>query len=127
MRDVAPPRYGLRLTSATNLPYADDTFDAVFCSYVIDVVSDKDREHILREIRRVLTPNGRAVFVYPAAPQSPVERVWTVLFQCCPILFGGARLIDLRGPLKRLDFRIDGQTSLTQGGLRSRITLVRIN
>lgn len=45
------------------LPFADGTFDAVFCEYVIEHVEDPDG--FLRSARRVLKPNGR---IYLEAP-----------------------------------------------------------
>lgn len=48
-----------RLGDARALPYDDATFDAAFLVTVLGEVPDQDAA--LRELRRVLVPNGRAV------------------------------------------------------------------
>jgi ubiquinone/menaquinone biosynthesis C-methylase UbiE len=45
------------------LPFADNTFDSVLFSEVIEHLDDPDRA--LREIHRVLRPGGRVVIVFP--------------------------------------------------------------
>ncbi len=45
------------------LPFEDDFFDAILCSEVIEHVVDSD--HVLREIRRVLSPDGVCVIATP--------------------------------------------------------------
>lgn len=44
---------------ATSLPYSDETFDAAFMSAVLGEVPD--RASALRELHRVMKPNGRLV------------------------------------------------------------------
>jgi ubiquinone/menaquinone biosynthesis C-methylase UbiE len=46
---------------ADALPYADDTFDAVMSSFVLQLVPNRFRA--LREIRRVLRPGGQLAYV----------------------------------------------------------------
>lgn len=49
----------------TDIPHADGSFDLVFCNHVLEHVPD-DRA-ALRELRRVLSPGGRAVLMSPVA------------------------------------------------------------
>lgn len=126
MRDCSHRRFGLRIECATHLPYPKNTFDALFCSYMIDVVSKRDRGTILSEMRRVLRPHGRAVFVYLSYPQRPVERLWASLFHRCPLLFGGARPVHLHPSLQAVGYRIQRHASLVQTGVRSTVTVVTL-
>ncbi len=48
---------------ALNLPFPDESFDAVLLSSVLQMVDDDER--LLRETRRVLKKNGRAVIGVP--------------------------------------------------------------
>jgi SAM-dependent methyltransferase len=59
------PDAGARFQAVTafadQLPFADDTFDAVMSSFVLQLVPNRFRA--LREIRRVLRPGGRLAYV----------------------------------------------------------------
>ena len=50
----------------TNIPFEDASFDVVICNHVLEHVDDDRRA--MRELRRVLTPEGWALL------QSPVDR-----------------------------------------------------
>jgi ubiquinone/menaquinone biosynthesis C-methylase UbiE len=114
--------YELREAQATALPYATNTFDAVFSSYLIDVLSSPRIRRFLSEMRRVLRPKGRLVLVYWAPPHRRVERLWSLLAHALPPLFGGARPVTLQGPLRECGFRVLNHTTRVQAGLRSAIT-----
>jgi ubiquinone/menaquinone biosynthesis C-methylase UbiE len=60
VRDQAPLAKVLR-APAEDLPFEDDTFDTVVASLVLCGVDDQARS--LREIRRVLKPGGRLLFL----------------------------------------------------------------
>ncbi|MEV6347667.1 methyltransferase domain-containing protein [Actinoplanes sp. NPDC051851] len=48
----------LRQGSITGLPYADDTFDAVWCSNTVELLTDDQLRVALAELRRVTRPGG---------------------------------------------------------------------
>lgn len=61
MRDFPPPAadgrsFGLSSASALALPFADNTFDKIICSEVLEHIPDY--RAALREIQRVLKPGG---------------------------------------------------------------------
>ena len=56
-----------------HLPFADRSFDVVFSSNVLEHV--RDLPALLREVRRVLRPEGVAVHILP----TPAWRIWTSL------------------------------------------------
>jgi SAM-dependent methyltransferase len=47
----------------TNIQYSDETFDVIYCSHVLEHVSDDMAA--LREMRRVLRPQGWALILVP--------------------------------------------------------------
>lgn len=49
--------------NALSMPYKDNFFDVVFASFIVDLQKIKDIQILLREIKRVLKPTGRAVIV----------------------------------------------------------------
>jgi len=64
------------------IPFPDRSFDYVFSSNVLEHVGDLARIHA--EIRRVLTPDGRAIHVLP----THCWRFWTMV-SAFPAAFGG--------------------------------------
>lgn len=68
------------------LPFADETFDRVHCSWLLEHVSEKVAIGILREVRRVLRPGGYCHFTevdnstFRAGPNVPdVEAIMAAL------------------------------------------------
>jgi ubiquinone/menaquinone biosynthesis C-methylase UbiE len=83
-------RHGCRLNldfvraDAHHLPFPDNTFDVVYCRYVLEHMGDA--LHVISEARRVLKPGGRFLaqenniavnFFYPECPH--FEPVWLKL------------------------------------------------
>lgn len=77
--------------AAENLPFADDTFDDVVCTYTLCSVSDP--ANALAEARRVLKPGGRLLFCeHGLSPEDDVAKwqrridpLWSRLFGGCHI------------------------------------------
>ena len=90
-------RYGLekaifvRQGVATHLDYADGAFDVVLCAYVIKHLSDDSFRQMLKEVKRVLRPDGR-VCLWEAAPSRfGFMNVWNLM-----LLRIGVTVIHLR-------------------------------
>jgi SAM-dependent methyltransferase len=60
--DLSNPRADVRM-DVMNIGYPDETFDFVYCSHVLEHVAD-DRK-AMREFRRVLKKDGRAILTVP--------------------------------------------------------------
>ena len=57
-------RVDVRRADARELPYDSNSFDVVMSSWVIHLtMNDEQREHILKEIERVVKPGGRIILV----------------------------------------------------------------
>lgn len=75
--------------SAEQLPFEDDEFDTVVCTLVLCSVDDP--ASALAEIRRVLKPDGRLLFIEHVRADDPklagwqdrLERPWRVFAQGC--------------------------------------------
>lgn len=68
----------LRCSPDLVLPFSDGSFDAVFCTEVLEHVVDKDRTTIMREIRRVLRTGGIIIATTPFN-----EELRTVICPAC--------------------------------------------
>ncbi len=55
----------------TDIDYADETFDVIFCSHVLEHVPDDRRA--IRELNRVLKSDGWAVFLVPVTAERTFE------------------------------------------------------
>lgn len=88
------PAVDLRQGTAENLPFADQTFDAVVSQFGIMFFSD--RVQAVREMVRVLVPGGRlAVAVWAALEETPAYQIEVALLE----RLAGPRAADaLRAP-----------------------------
>lgn len=74
--------HDIRSGTGEAIPFADDSFDSVVCTFTL--CSVQDPAQVLREMRRVLKPGGQLLFAeHGAAPdasvarwQSRIEPVW---------------------------------------------------
>lgn len=55
----------------TNIQYPDHTFDAIYCSHVLEHVPDDHRA--MREFYRILKPNGWAILLVPIVLEKTYE------------------------------------------------------
>jgi ubiquinone/menaquinone biosynthesis C-methylase UbiE len=60
--------------SVSAIPFAENTFDVVMCSFMIFHMSDETRSKGIQEIFRVLKPNGRLFVLDLALPQQPFQK-----------------------------------------------------
>jgi len=94
VRHSAPPRVSLLRSDAAWLPFADNAFDRVICTYALRVIPHYQRA--LDEVRRVLKPGGVFV-VLDGKLSTGVSRFLN------PLALWSAHgpLTDLRRPLER--------------------------
>jgi SAM-dependent methyltransferase len=105
-------------TRAEEMPLPDDSADLVVSTLVLCSVSDPNR--VMSEVRRILRPEGRFVFIeHVAAPQeSRLARVQKMLVRPWSFLFDGCHLDRRSGALvARSGF---GETAIRSFRLRPR-------
>lgn len=79
----------LRLGSAEDIPFIEGSFDTVVCTFTLCSVGDPER--VLAELRRVLKPDGRLLYLEhgqapdpgPARWQRRIEPLWRPLMGNC--------------------------------------------
>ncbi len=91
-------RVGLVQGDAADLPFPDETFDAVFASFVLELFSPTEVPRVLAECRRVLRPGGRigVVSLSAGGARTLMRRLyewsqdrWPKLIDCKPIHAAG--------------------------------------
>jgi ubiquinone/menaquinone biosynthesis C-methylase UbiE len=63
-----------KLGSIDSIPFPDNHFDEVMCSFMIFHMSDETRQKGIAEIQRVLKPGGRLLVLDLALPPQPFQR-----------------------------------------------------
>lgn len=89
------------------IPFGDGSFDTVVCTYTL--CSVQDPEKVLAEMRRVLKPRGRLLFLEhgkapdpgPARWQRRIEPVWKHLAGNCHLTR------DIGGSIRKSGFEIE--------------------
>ena len=66
--------------SALELPFADESFDLVVNSYMLDLLPRDDIPRALAEFKRVLRPGGRLVLSNMTKGERRRERIWDWLY-----------------------------------------------
>ena len=92
---------------AEALPFADGAFDTVVTTFTLCSVQDRDAA--VREIARVLTPGGRALFLeHGAAPDRSVARWQRRIEPVWKPLAGGCHLTRaITAPFERAGFAVE--------------------
>jgi len=76
--------------SIDDIPFSENQFDVVMCSFMIFHMSENTRRKGIAEIHRVLRPQGRLLVLDLALPSRPVQKA------IAKMLFGGMLQNDLQ-------------------------------
>ncbi len=108
-----------------HLPFADASFDAVMCCYLLELLSTDDIGVALREMRRVLRPAGTLTTVLISERDPFFNGAYSVCGRAIPAFWG--RQVERRVPamLESHSFRIEGDRKVRQIYYPSRILVAR--
>ncbi len=110
MKERAIERLGDRYSYTTSvgrpdaLPYAGDTFHAVFAYCYFDFLTGDERGPAAAEIWRVLRRGARLLTTYLAHPRGVVQRACVATTLSLPVLSKGLHEIELQPVLERAGF-----------------------
>jgi len=107
------------------LPFAGDSFDLVFSSYMLESLSVCDIERTLHEILRVLKPSGRLVLLHLSTGSRWFDRVWSTLYWLVPTLLGGCRPIRVAPYLPEAGFTVIRVDHVTELGIPAEVILAK--
>jgi ubiquinone/menaquinone biosynthesis C-methylase UbiE len=107
---------------ARYLPFRDESFDAVFCCYLLELLSRNDILLTLREMHRVLKPGGSVSLILIGENSSEVfNSLYEVAGSLVPAFWG--RQIQAQGAeiVRAAGFRIVAERLVKQTGYPSRV------
>ncbi len=111
-----------------HLPFATGVFDAVYCAYVLDVLSPADLRLALREFHRLLREGGRAVLLTLTEGVSPLGRAfvwaWKTAYRLAPLACGGCRPLQLNEMATESNFAVREAQVIEEFGIPSALLLL---
>lgn len=115
----------LCLGNALQLPYAANSFDRLFSSYMLDLIPAEDIPTVLSEFWRVLRPGGRLVLVGLTEGQDTISQgimsLWKGLYRVRPAWLGGCRPLRLRKVVQEAGFTFVQRWYVSQWGYPSEV------
>jgi ubiquinone/menaquinone biosynthesis C-methylase UbiE len=121
-------RAAIQQTSGTtHLDLHEGTFGRFISTYVLDLLSEKDIDSLLREAYRVLTSGGLLGVVSITKGSRGLSRfvtwAWETLHQLSPMLLGGCRPINIRSLLKDVRWKVRHRNVVTPFAIASEIVV----
>jgi ubiquinone/menaquinone biosynthesis C-methylase UbiE len=110
---------------ARYMPFRNESFDAVFCCYLLELLSNEDIVSTLSEFRRILRDRGRLTLVMIGQNTAAFNDVYKVAGRVAPAFWG--RQVEQRVPdlIESFRFRILHDTSIRQLWYPSRVLVAR--
>jgi len=107
------------------MPFRDEQFDAVVCCYLLELLSAHDIQVVLRELHRVLKPQGTFTLVLIGEHTQLFNQAYRVCGRLAPAFWG--RQVERGAPelLNRAGFKIVADDQLRQGFYPSRVICAR--
>ena len=100
----------LKVGDAISLDWPDESFDAVFLSFTLELFSESDTPAVLRECKRVLKPSGRLgvvgmATVRPGEHESVLEKTYIWMHRHFPHIVD-CRPIDFAAAVQEAGFSV---------------------
>jgi ubiquinone/menaquinone biosynthesis C-methylase UbiE len=110
---------------ARHMPFRNEAFDAVFCCYMLELLSGDDIERALCEFRRVLRDRGRLTLVLIGENTGVFNALYRVAGKVAPAFWG--RQVERRMPelIESARFEILHDRHVRQTGYPSRVLVAR--
>jgi ubiquinone/menaquinone biosynthesis C-methylase UbiE len=120
-RAFAGSRVHCEAVDARFMPYRDESFDAVVCCYLFELLGPDDITRTLRELNRVLRRQGRLTVVSVGQFDRTFNQLYQIAGRIAPALWG--RQVESRLPeyLESTRFKIIDSERVWQGFYPSRV------
>lgn len=108
-----------------HMPFAGESFDALVCCYLLELLSVDDIQLTLAEFRRVLRPGGTLGMVMIGQRNPVYNGLYKVCGSIVPAFWG--RQVERRVPemLEANALRVEKSRDVTQSGYPSRVLVAR--
>ena len=100
--------------SAYDLPFADNRFDSLFSTFMLDLLPEEDYPGLLDGFRRVLKPGGTLGVAAFSFGTRPVHRFWYWLARRFPSLLTECRPVRLEPALRAAGFEVLHREEISQ-------------
>ena len=110
---------------ARQMPFRADSFDAIFCCYLLELLSAEDIARTLREFRRVLRSRGKLTLVLIGQNTQVFNTAYKVATKVAPAFWG--RQVEQRVPemISSARFEILHDRKVQQGFYPSRVLVAQ--
>lgn len=110
---------------ARHMPFRSESFDAVFCCYLLELLATEDIVSTLSEFRRILRPSGKLTLVLIGQNTAVFNAVYKVCGKVAPAFWG--RQVEQRVPdlIHSMRFEIVHDRTVRQGFYPSRVLVAR--
>jgi ubiquinone/menaquinone biosynthesis C-methylase UbiE len=124
-RNLPRARAHCQAVDACNMPFRDETFDAVVCCYLLELMGAEDILRTLGEIHRVLRPNGRLALVLIGQNVPAFNTVYKVAGGLAPAFWGRQVEAAIPDAISSYDFEVEHDRKVQQGFYPSRVMIAR--
>ncbi|MDE3165237.1 MAG: class I SAM-dependent methyltransferase [Acidobacteriota bacterium] len=124
-RKFPSARTHCQAVDARHMPFHSETFDAIFCCYLLELLSAEDIVSTLSEFRRVLRDRGHLTMVLIGQNTAVFNAVYKVLGKVAPAFWG--RQVEQRVPqlIESVRFEILHDQVVKQTFYPSRVLVAR--
>jgi len=110
---------------ARYMPFRNESFDAVMCCYLLELLSGDDIVVALQEIQRVLRRRGTFTLVLIGQNTEFFNQAYRVCGSLAPAFWGRQVAHKIPELIESLDFTITGDRAVRQGFYPSRVLTAR--
>lgn len=124
-RKYPSARTHCQAVDARHMPFRSESFDAIFCCYLLELLSTEDISTTLGEFRRILKDRGRLALVLIGQNTALFNAAYRVAGKVAPAFWG--RQVEHRVPalVKTVPFQIVEDRTVRQTFYPSRVLVMR--
>ena len=111
--------------NALHLDFADNTFDTLINSYMVDLLPEKYFDRIASEFYRVLQPGGEVVISTFSFGTRGIHKFWYWVAKQFPKLLTGCRPVQFKQNIVNAGFEIENEIEISQNTFPSQIIKAR--